>query len=59
MNNSFKCLILNPIIDHGRDITNEIEINALKDKVNFRYLNCKICNKQKKNSTSIEKERSL
>ena len=48
MSNSFKCLILNTIIDHGRDITNEIAINALIDKVNFRHLNFKICNKQKK-----------
>ena len=47
-NNSLKCLILNPPIDHARNTVNKMEINILKDKVNFRHLNSKICNKQKK-----------
>ena len=58
-NNSLKCLILNPPIDHSRDIINKIEINILKDKVNLRCLIVKYVINRKKVKVSTLREKKI
>ena len=58
-NNSLKCLILNPPIDHSRDIINKIEINILKDKVNLRCLIVKYVINRKKVKVSTLRENKI